>query len=669
MRKQVILLAGLLFAALMAVAQAPQTFKYQAAARNTQGDIMANKLVSFRISILSDSPIGNAVYVETHNTATNEYGLVTLVIGSGTPVSGSMTTIDWGSAEYFLKTEIDLTGGSSYDFVGTSQLLSVPYAFYAETAANAADDFDKDASNELQTISKTGNTVTLSQGGGTFTDADTDAQTLTLNGNTIGITNGNSIVLPPDNDGDTTNELQTITRTGTDITLSKSGGTISIADNDNNATNELQTISKTGSTVTLSQSGGSFTDEVDDADNNPTNEIQVLSFSNDTLYLSNGSQVFLGAYTDNTDNQTISIVGNELIISNGNSVVLSGTIDLDADPVNELQDLTISGDSVLITGGTGIRLPHDEDADSLNEIQLLTFSNDTMYLTKGNYVVLSIDQLVPSGTCIYTMSETPPAGFQYSGISQSNPGNWEYCPKLSYASSFSQYSTTDSIFCGLGYPELFVYCFNMKAQANTRIDIPPTQMDYSSNLAVYNEKIYVTGGSNTTGNDHLWVYDLLLSSWAQKTNLPYLKGFGGSCSGFGKIYCFGGFPTSSYRKASCYDIINNSWSLLPDLPCDYTNGKVVFYDSAAYVFFSQSSEIKILRYSIVDSLWEEYDVVQKICETNLADASHALIDNKVYFVENDNSIGFDAMVMWSYDIDSKTTQIETAPDYLRYHSG
>ncbi len=78
---------------------------------------------------------GAAVYVETHETTTNENGLVTLAIGDGTVVSGKFDTIHWEKGPYFLKTEIDPAGGTNYTITGTSQLLSVPYALYAETTS------------------------------------------------------------------------------------------------------------------------------------------------------------------------------------------------------------------------------------------------------------------------------------------------------------------------------------------------------------------------------------------------------------------------------------------------------------------------------------------------------------------------------------------------------
>ena len=116
-----------------ALAQAPNLFKYQAVARNTAGDVLANQSVSFEISILQNSTSGTSVYTETHAVTTNQHGLANLNIGGGAVVSGNFATIDWGAAIYFIQVKMDAAGGSAYVLMGSSQLLSVPYALSART--------------------------------------------------------------------------------------------------------------------------------------------------------------------------------------------------------------------------------------------------------------------------------------------------------------------------------------------------------------------------------------------------------------------------------------------------------------------------------------------------------------------------------------------------------
>lgn len=123
-----LLLAGATFA------QAPQKFNYQAIARDNNGVELPNITLGIQISILEGSPTGTLVYQETHLVPTNQFGLFTLEIGTGTVVAGTFGSINWGSGSKYLKTELDITGGTNYAAAGTSELISVPYALYAAQA-------------------------------------------------------------------------------------------------------------------------------------------------------------------------------------------------------------------------------------------------------------------------------------------------------------------------------------------------------------------------------------------------------------------------------------------------------------------------------------------------------------------------------------------------------
>ena len=114
-------------------AQAPEKMSYQAVIRNSSDALVANQAVGMKISILQGSASGTAVYVETQTPTTNINGLVSLEIGAGTPVTGTFAGIDWATGPYFIKTETDPTGSTTYTIAGTSQLMSVPYALYAKT--------------------------------------------------------------------------------------------------------------------------------------------------------------------------------------------------------------------------------------------------------------------------------------------------------------------------------------------------------------------------------------------------------------------------------------------------------------------------------------------------------------------------------------------------------
>ena len=104
--------------------------------RNSDNSLVVNQNVSARISILQGSISGTIVYVERHTAVTNANGLVTLEIGGGIVESGNFSTINWSNGPFYLKSEIDPAGGMNYSVVSTQQLLSVPYALYAETSGN-----------------------------------------------------------------------------------------------------------------------------------------------------------------------------------------------------------------------------------------------------------------------------------------------------------------------------------------------------------------------------------------------------------------------------------------------------------------------------------------------------------------------------------------------------
>ncbi len=123
------ILVGLLIS-VIGLAQAPQKMSYQAVIRNSTNALVRSSLVGMRISILQGSSSGTPVYVETQTRTTNVNGLVSLEIGTGTVVTGSFAMINWAVGPYFIKTETDPAGGTSYAIVGTNQLMSVPYALY-----------------------------------------------------------------------------------------------------------------------------------------------------------------------------------------------------------------------------------------------------------------------------------------------------------------------------------------------------------------------------------------------------------------------------------------------------------------------------------------------------------------------------------------------------------
>lgn len=111
------------------IAQAPQKFNYQAVVRNTQNELVSNTVVGVYVSIIHEDQ--TLMYSELHSPQTNANGLFTIQIGGGSQVGGDFSSIVWKNGPYYLKTEIDITGGSNYTISTTNEMLSVPYALYA----------------------------------------------------------------------------------------------------------------------------------------------------------------------------------------------------------------------------------------------------------------------------------------------------------------------------------------------------------------------------------------------------------------------------------------------------------------------------------------------------------------------------------------------------------
>ena len=131
-------------------AQAPARINYQSVIRNSSNNLLVNTPVKIRVSILQGSATGSVVFSELLNPTTNNVGLIQLEIGSGSNQTGTISGIDWSKGPYFLKTETDPLNGSNYTLVGTTQILSVPYAL--------------SSGNGIKGISISGDTLYLDNG-------------------------------------------------------------------------------------------------------------------------------------------------------------------------------------------------------------------------------------------------------------------------------------------------------------------------------------------------------------------------------------------------------------------------------------------------------------------------------------------------------------------------
>ncbi len=209
--------------------QAPEGINYQAVVRDTLGIPLNNQPVNVRFTIHQSSVTGTIVYQETHTTSSNQFGLITREIGSGTVVSGVFSAINWGLGTYFLQVEVD--AGAGYNNLGATQLISVPYALYAKTSGNGPQGLnslidtvgagalcpnggyqvlmglDLNSNSVLDPVEITSSFFVCNGANGAVNLNDTSAtnelQTLSIGTDTIFLSNGGFVVLPPaipDND-------------------------------------------------------------------------------------------------------------------------------------------------------------------------------------------------------------------------------------------------------------------------------------------------------------------------------------------------------------------------------------------------------------------------------------------------------------------------------------
>lgn len=178
------------FMVFSAFAQTPELINYQAVVRNATGDLVAETTVGVRMSILQTTASGTAVYTETHTVDTNVNGALAVMIGGGTSAD-QFDAIDWSAGPYFIKTEVDIAGGTNYVTIGTSQLLSVPYALHAKNGSKF--------SETSEGLEYDGGDITLTQPGATI-------KLTSPNGTVyeVGVNDSGQLSLPTSNNPSTT---------------------------------------------------------------------------------------------------------------------------------------------------------------------------------------------------------------------------------------------------------------------------------------------------------------------------------------------------------------------------------------------------------------------------------------------------------------------------------
>jgi hypothetical protein len=139
MKKILIALSLLIFTSLQGWAQGPNSFNYQGVVRNSAGVPWANRNISLRLTVHDGISMGTALYQETFTVTTNNFGLYNVGVGTGTPTppftASSWTNLNWGAGPRYLQVEVDSSGGIAFTSMGSTQLLSVPYALFANTTS------------------------------------------------------------------------------------------------------------------------------------------------------------------------------------------------------------------------------------------------------------------------------------------------------------------------------------------------------------------------------------------------------------------------------------------------------------------------------------------------------------------------------------------------------
>lgn len=134
--------------------QAPQSVSYQAVATNDNGLELINHNLGIRATVVQGSATGPNIYQETFNVYTDDFGLFTVKIGNGVYSGGTVNdfaAINWGAGPFWLRIEMDETGGTNYEFMGANQILSVPYSIYSDYADTASFSFVSEVANYADT--------------------------------------------------------------------------------------------------------------------------------------------------------------------------------------------------------------------------------------------------------------------------------------------------------------------------------------------------------------------------------------------------------------------------------------------------------------------------------------------------------------------------------------
>lgn len=332
MKTKNIILTAMLFLSLGMVAQIPEKINYQGVARDATGEPLTGTVLTVVFDILEGSASGSVAYSETQTRNTNQFGLFTAEIGGGTVNSGVFSSITWGSNSYYLRVTIN------GDVMTASQLLSVPYALYSKNGPTGAQGPAGIGINWLGTLTTVPTTANLNDAYYNSTDGKSyiyDGATWTIlsqDGNVNGDNWGTDVV----------------NTSGTNILGDGSvGNPLSVIDNDTSKTNELQTLafnSADSNIIEITNGNGVSLSSTTPLVN------QVLTWDGGNWTAQNP-----GSGADNWGSQVVATSGTNIL---GDGTAGNPLIVTEGDPstTNEIQNLSVTGNSLNISGGTGTQI-------------------------------------------------------------------------------------------------------------------------------------------------------------------------------------------------------------------------------------------------------------------------------------------------------------------------
>lgn len=265
MKKFLLPIAGFLLSFSL-FSQAPNAVCYQAAAKDALGNDLIGQEISIRASVVRGNPSGTVQWEEIHMPMTDQFGLFTIDIGEGTSTGNgaqpNFSDINWGDGTYWLRIEMDATGGMSYELMGTTQIISVPYSLYA----NGAERAETAAEADHASFADSANVANVAVMALEAQTAVTAQSTLMAVSSDTAMYAHQAATALDDDDKDATNEIQSLHMDGDTLQLVDASGAVtpgaSIVLGDNSSTNEIQSLTLDNGLLTIS--GGNTVDMTND---------------------------------------------------------------------------------------------------------------------------------------------------------------------------------------------------------------------------------------------------------------------------------------------------------------------------------------------------------------------------------------------------------------------